>query len=138
MAFLGQILFVRPTPNQNRGADCAPEVPIDRTRLLWKTPAELEALVQPLHARRHDRLFGDDDWLHNYMLSFWEFNNRIRAQILTVEYDVGHHVNVQCQMHILSVPLRRSKSPALDNDLDTIPHLSMLLKYARLILISRR
>lgn len=111
--------------------------PYDAVRLTWKTPGELEDLVRTMTRAEIDRRFGDDAWLRNYMLSFWEYVNRcyeLESYPWNMTLGITSTCNAKCTF--CSVPLRRSKHPALASDLDTIPHLKHLLKYTRLLLIT--
>lgn len=105
--------------------------------ILSKTPEQLENLVKPLSRDHIDLRYGSDRWLHNYMLSIWENVNgctHLSAYPWNLTLGITSTCNAKCTF--CSVPMRRSRHPALENDLDNIPHLEKILSYTRLLLLT--
>lgn len=105
--------------------------------IMSKTPEQLEKLVTPLSLAEITTRYGDDRWLHNYMLSIWEnVNGRTRLSAYPWNMTLGITSTCNAKCTFCSVPVRRSRHPALENDLEAIPHLELLLSYSRLLLIT--
>jgi MoaA/NifB/PqqE/SkfB family radical SAM enzyme len=114
-----------------------PDDPLSPERILQLTPGELEDLVSPYSQEELAERCGADRWLRNYLLSLWE-KTRGETHLSTKPWlltlSITSTCNADCQF--CPIPLRRTRHPALETDLDAIPHLVDLLSHARILLLT--
>ncbi len=118
-------------------SDPIPVDPYSGDTILSYTPDELESVVRLLTFDEVSERFGNDPWLHNYVLSVWEYvNGKTQLTSLPWNLTLGITTTRNAKCTFCSVPMRRAKDRALPDDLESIPHLERLLRFSRLLLIT--
>lgn len=130
----------RPTAPADNGNDTASAVasdPLCANELLSLKPGEVEQRLRHFGEAEIEARFFHDPWLKNYLLSIWERSHgvtHLRTRPWAMTLSVVATCNADC--HFCTVPLRRTRNPAMELDLDAIPHLVDTLKYNKILIIT--
>ena len=110
---------------------------LDPARILHHTPDNLDAMLAQVAEDYVSTRYASDRWLHNYLLNRWECVHG-RAVLKSWPWNLTLGVTTTCNAKcgFCSVPLRRSRNPALASDLGKIPHLESILSYARVLILT--
>lgn len=109
---------------------------LDPATILWTTPEEMEARVATLSRAELGARFGADPWLHNILLSAWEYQAGVPV-VDSLPWNLTFGITTTCNAACPSctVPLRRTREPARA-DADDLPHLDTLLAHARYLILT--
>lgn len=111
--------------------------PLSADDLLSLKPGEVEERLREVSEAEIEARYFHDPWLKNYLLSIWERSHgvtHLRTRPWAMTLSVVATCNADC--HFCTVPLRRTRNPAMELDLDAIPHLVDTLKYNKILIIT--
>ncbi len=114
-----------------------PDDPLAPDRILWATPEEMEARVSTLSRAELDARYGSDPWLHNILLSAWEYVAGVPV-VESLPWNLTFGITTTCNARCPSctVPLRRTREAARSPEADDIPHLETLLRHVRYLILT--
>jgi glutamate-1-semialdehyde aminotransferase/MoaA/NifB/PqqE/SkfB family radical SAM enzyme len=111
--------------------------PLAPDRIVWATPEEMEAQVSGLSRSELDARYGSDPWLHNILLSAWEYVAG-KPVVDSLPWNLTFGITTTCNARCPSctVPLRRTREAARSPEADDIPHLETLLRQVRYLILT--